>query len=192
MSKISIPSPRISRQPAKNIFTDVYMYDLTLGAEVEAFALYLERNRTSDLPTNNYDLVLDVIVMENDEIVWAYYYVDHDSRTLFWQDSYECGDSILSEVHGVKEASHVSAYFSVWANTVWINDIVYPRASIGVTLLVRRLILGLKKILTVLIRNEGYIGHFILLAPTLAPTLARTSPSVSSHRRPRKSCLGLY
>jgi hypothetical protein len=89
------------------------MYDHTLGAEVEAFALYLQTDRKSPLPTTDYDLVLDVIHIEKDEIVWAYYYVDHKAKTLFWQDSYECGDSLLSEVPGVKEASHVSAYFSV-------------------------------------------------------------------------------
>jgi hypothetical protein len=89
------------------------MYDLILSAEVEAFALYLQRDRPGSLPTSNYDLVLDVIHMEKDEIVWAYYYVDHNTKTLFWQESYECGDSLLSEVLGVKEASHVSAYFSV-------------------------------------------------------------------------------
>ena len=90
------------------------MYDRTLRTEVQAFALYLERKRPSSLlPTENYDLVLDVINKENDEIIWAYYYVDHDSKTLFWQDSYECGDSLLREVRGVEEASHVSGYFSV-------------------------------------------------------------------------------
>jgi hypothetical protein len=97
----------------KKIFTDVYMYDHTLNTEVEAFALYLQRSRPRHFSINNYDLVLDVINMEKDEIVWAYYYVDHDSRTLFWQDTYACGDSLLSEVRGVKEASHVSAYFPV-------------------------------------------------------------------------------
>ena len=98
----------------KKIFTDVYMYDSALSKEIQAFAIYLERTRTpaTPLPTQNYDLVLDVIMAE-DEIVWAYYYVDHDSKTLFWQDSYDCGDSLLSEVRGVKEASHVSAYVSV-------------------------------------------------------------------------------
>ncbi|KAN0140922.1 hypothetical protein V8E53_001366, partial [Lactarius tabidus] len=90
----------------RKIFTDVYMYDPTLSVEIQAFATYLERTRTSPLPTNNYDLVLDVIIMGNDEIVWAYYYVDHDTKTLFWQDSYDCGDSLLSEVRGVREASH--------------------------------------------------------------------------------------
>ena len=95
--------------PVKKIFTDVYMYDPALSKEIQAFAIYLERTRTMPLPTQNYDLVLDVIIMVEDEIVWAYYYVDHDSKTLFWQDSYDCGDSLLSGVRGVKEASHVSA-----------------------------------------------------------------------------------
>jgi hypothetical protein len=99
--------------PVKKIFTDVYMYDSTMCTEVQSFALYLDRNCTSRLHTNNYDLVLDVIIMEEDEIIWAYYYVDHNSKTLFWQDPYECGDDLLSDVRGVREASHVSAYFSV-------------------------------------------------------------------------------
>ena len=90
------------------------MYDPTLSKEVQAFALHLKKkNWMSSLSTNNYDLVLDVIKRENDEIVWAYYYVDHDYQTLFWQNSYDCGESLLREVHGVQEASHVSAYFSL-------------------------------------------------------------------------------
>jgi hypothetical protein len=123
--------------PVKKILTDVYMYDCTLSKEVQAFALYLKQNWTSPLPTNNYDLVLDVINMENDEIVWAYYYVDHDSKTLFWQESYDCGDSLLREVHGVQEASHVSAYFSVRLLLPFKIDMIYPRASTRVPLLVR-------------------------------------------------------
>jgi hypothetical protein len=96
--------------PVKKIFTNVYMYDPTLSTEVEALALHLQTNL---LPTDNYDLVLDLINVEKDEIVWAYYYVDHDTKTLFWREKYDCGESVLSEVSGVQEASHVSAYFSV-------------------------------------------------------------------------------
>ena len=112
------------------------MYDPTLSKEIQAFAIYLERTRTIPLPTKNYDLVLDIINMEKDEIVWAYYYVDHDTKTLFWQDPYDCGDSLLSEVSGVKEASHVSASFQSVGYSVWINDVVYYRASARVPLLV--------------------------------------------------------
>jgi hypothetical protein len=104
------------------------MYDSTLSTEIQAFALYLERTRTSPVPTSNYDLVLDVIIMEKDEIIWAYYYVDHDSKTLFWQEPYDCGDSLLSEVRGVKEASHVSTYFSV-RRLILFMSMMYPRTS---------------------------------------------------------------
>ena len=160
------------------------MYDRTLRAEVQAFALYLERHRLSPLPTDNYDLVLDVINKEDDKIIWAYYYVDHDSKTLFWQDSYECGDSLLREVRGVQGTSHVSAYSSV--------PRLIPFASMILSIPELRLEslywwgsdIGIFFILTILIRNEGYIGHFILLAPT--------GPSVNSRRRRRKSCLELY
>ena len=102
--------------PVKKIFTDVYMYDPTLCTEIQTFAECLEeRTRTlaMPLPTQNYDLVLDIITMGKDNVAWAYHYVDHDSKTLFWQDYYDCGGSLLSEVRGVREASHVSAYFSV-------------------------------------------------------------------------------
>ena len=97
----------------KKILTNVYMYDTNLSAKIHAFASYLERNRLLPLPTNNYDLVLDIINTQEDEVTWGYYYVDHDTKTLFWQEPYECGDNLLGGVHGVEEASHVSAYFSV-------------------------------------------------------------------------------
>ena len=86
------------------------MYDPNLSAEIHAFAAQLQRDRTSPLPTDNYDLVLD-IKMDGDDIIWVYYYVDHNTKTLFWQKPYDCGHSLLREVLGVEEVSHVSAYF---------------------------------------------------------------------------------
>ena len=102
----------------KRIFTDVYMYDPDLSAEVHAFAAHLDSERTrllrpNGFPQNHYDLVLDIIKTENDETIWAYYYVDHNTKTLFWLRYYECEDTLLGEVRGVQEASQVSAYFSV-------------------------------------------------------------------------------
>ena len=97
----------------KKILTDVYLYDPELSTEIHAFAAFLDSKRTSPLPTNNFDLVLDVIKAGVNKIIWAYYYVDHDTKTLFWQDHYDCGKSFLREVRGAQGASHVSAYFSV-------------------------------------------------------------------------------
>ncbi|KAI9443664.1 hypothetical protein BJY52DRAFT_447779 [Lactarius psammicola] len=94
------------------------MYDPDLSAEIHAFAAHLDSERARLLhpnrfPQTHYDLVLDIIKTEDDETIWAYYYVDHSTKTLFWLHYYECGDSLLGEVRGVQEASHVSAYFSV-------------------------------------------------------------------------------
>ncbi|KAN0140932.1 hypothetical protein V8E53_001376 [Lactarius tabidus] len=82
-----------------------------------------DRDRPRHFSINNYDLVLDVINLEKDEIVWAYYYVDHDSRTLFWQDTYDCGDSLLSEVSGVKEGSHVKLRLE---SLYWVHWSLFP------------------------------------------------------------------
>ena len=94
------------------------MYDPNLSAEVLEFAAHLESERkrlllrNNDIPIDHYDLVLDIIKTDN-ETIWAYYYVDHNTKTLFWLHYYECGETLLREVRGVHEASHVSAYFSV-------------------------------------------------------------------------------
>ncbi len=94
------------------------MYDPNLSAEIHAFAAHLDSERTrlplpDDFPKNHYDLVLDILKTENDETIWAYYFVDHNTKTLFWLHYYECEDTLLGEVRGVQEASQVSAYFSV-------------------------------------------------------------------------------
>ena len=93
------------------------MYATDLSDEVHEFAAQLDRERTrllgtTNSPTNDYDLVLDIIKTDN-ETIWAYYYVDHNTKTLFWLHDYECGDTLLREVHGAQEASHVSAYYAV-------------------------------------------------------------------------------
>jgi hypothetical protein len=119
----------------KKILTDVYMYDPILSAEIGEFAAYLDRVFTSPLPTNNYDLVLDVIPTQDAEIMWSYYFVDHDTRILFWLDPYDC-THLLSEVPGVHEASHVSAYSPV-RRLIQFGSMIYSRASTRVPLLVR-------------------------------------------------------
>ncbi|KAH9071181.1 hypothetical protein EDB83DRAFT_320689 [Lactarius deliciosus] len=87
------------------IFTDVYMYN-------------------PDHFPKNYDLVLDIIKTENDETIWAYYYVDHNARTLFWVHYYECGDSsMLSEVRGVQGSGHIKNRLE---SLYWVHWSLYP------------------------------------------------------------------
>ncbi|KAI9446144.1 hypothetical protein H4582DRAFT_1843464 [Lactarius indigo] len=110
----------------RSIFTDVYMYDPNLSAEIHAFDAYLDRElKQADLclPTDDYDLVLDIIKMDDDKIIWAYYYVDHVTKTLFWQEHYDCGPSMLREAHGVQEPGHIKLRLE---SLYWVHWSLYP------------------------------------------------------------------
>ncbi|KAH9023870.1 hypothetical protein EDB84DRAFT_1564593 [Lactarius hengduanensis] len=107
----------------RRTFTDVYMYDVNLSAEIHAFAALLDNERTVPLPTDEYDLVLDIIKVTDEETVWAYYYVDHVRKTLFWQHFYECEDSLLREVRGVREPGHVKLRLE---SLYWVHWSLYP------------------------------------------------------------------
>ena len=86
------------------------MYNPILREEVhksvEVLATRLQFS-TIPFPTANYDLVLDIIEREGGTTHRQYYFVDHDTRTMFWLDPYDMGD-LLSDIHGVKEPGHIS------------------------------------------------------------------------------------
>lgn len=91
------------------------MYDSNLRGEVHKSVQVLE-TKLSELeysgmpfPTANYDLVLDIIETEDKTIIRQYYFVDHDTRTLFWLDYYDM--RTLLYVPGVTEPGHISEYF---------------------------------------------------------------------------------
>ncbi|KAH8989164.1 hypothetical protein EDB86DRAFT_3104520 [Lactarius hatsudake] len=130
VSQILILSPRISLRSTKRIFTDAYMYDRNLSAEIHAFAADLERRRPPlpfKFPTNDYDLVLDIVKMEDDEVVGAYYYVDHVTKTLFWQENYNCKNSLLRDVRGgPRDPGHVKLRLE---SLYWVHWSLYPTAS---------------------------------------------------------------
>jgi len=113
----------------KRIFTDVHMYDPNLSAEILAFATHMDserkrllRNNLNDLRIDHYDLVLDIIKTD-DETIWAYYYVDHNTKTLFWLHYYECGESLLQDVRGIQEAGHVKLRLE---SLYWVHWSLYP------------------------------------------------------------------
>jgi hypothetical protein len=97
-------------QLTQNIFTDVYMYNPNLRAEINTFAAKLDeqfRRRGSSLDTGLYDLVLDIVETTNGKTIWQYYYVDHAKKTLFWLDQYDM-KKLLHEVSGAQEPGHIS------------------------------------------------------------------------------------
>jgi hypothetical protein len=93
------------------LFTDTDMHDPTLREEMEDFYTYLQQVLHIDqliIPSKNYDLVLDIMVTDEQQISWSYYYACHESRCLFWLETYDAS-YMISELFGVKSPAHVSA-----------------------------------------------------------------------------------
>ena len=86
------------------------MLDPVLREEMEDFYLYLQkivRHDGVDIPSKNYDLTLDIVPTEDGRIMWSYYYACHETRCLFWLDTYDA-THMLSELFGVNSPTHVS------------------------------------------------------------------------------------
>jgi len=95
------------------------MHDRDLKEEMEDFYSHLQETvRANDLtiPSNDYDLVLDLMLNDNNEMQWSYYYACHDARCLFWLGRYDT-EYLTSEADGVESparlsTSHVSVNFT--------------------------------------------------------------------------------
>jgi hypothetical protein len=87
------------------------MHDPALREEIEDFYIYLQQLIRADqliIPSKNYDLVLDIMATDDEQISWSYYYTCHESRCLFWLETYDAS-YMISELFGVKSPAHVSA-----------------------------------------------------------------------------------
>ena len=105
-----IPQSRLIRS-LKKLFTDTDMHERELKEEMEEFYVYLQKVVLADslaIPSENYDLVLDLMVNEDNKMQWSYYYACHDTRCLFWLERYDA-TYVTSEVDGVESPAHLSA-----------------------------------------------------------------------------------
>ncbi|KAH9962948.1 hypothetical protein BC827DRAFT_1375672, partial [Russula dissimulans] len=85
------------------------MHSPTLRDELEDFYRHLQQVLhvgQLSIPSKNYDLVLDIMATEDERISWSYYYACHDTRCLFWLETYEAS-YMISELFGVKSPAHV-------------------------------------------------------------------------------------
>jgi hypothetical protein len=65
------------------------------------------RHAAITIPSNNYDLVLDIMPTEDGRVQWSYYYACHETRCLFWLHPYDA-NHMISEVFCVTSPAHVS------------------------------------------------------------------------------------
>ncbi|TFY81388.1 hypothetical protein EWM64_g2616 [Hericium alpestre] len=121
-----------------HIFTDIYVYDSFLAEEAEQFIAHLDemlKSQSKPLPPN-YELVLEVRPWETGDMFWGYYYIDHDTRSQFWLEDFDC-------VYLTRELS---------ASMQWRINIGEPTSAVSVTVPDVSLVHG-----------EGPIGRFSLL-----------------------------
>jgi hypothetical protein len=93
------------------------MHDPLLRDEIEEFYQYLQeilRVHQLKILSNKYDLVLDIVPI-GDITQWSYYYACHDTRCLFWLETYDATD-VLSELWGVKSPAHISTLHLLCSN----------------------------------------------------------------------------
>ncbi|KAI0248228.1 hypothetical protein BJV78DRAFT_826291 [Lactifluus subvellereus] len=108
--------------PERRLFTDTNMHDALLRDEIEELYHYLQKILRADqltIPSNNYDLVLDITPIEDGRIQWSYYYACHDNRCLFWLETYDAS-YMLSELIGVSSPAHIkhrleASYWNHWS-----------------------------------------------------------------------------
>jgi hypothetical protein len=109
------PAPIIViNMPFQRLFTDADMHDQTLKEEMEIFYSYLQKIVRDDglvIPSQNYDLVLDITPADYNTIRWSYYYACHETRCLFWIEEYDTG-YMTDELQGVESLAHLSASLS--------------------------------------------------------------------------------
>jgi len=106
--------------------------------EIEHFYDYLQRllqNEDLTIPSKNYDLVLDILVTDDERISWSYYYACHETRCLFWLETYDTS-YMISELFGVTSPAHVSTLHLPHPEFLAISTNVACRAPFGVPLLV--------------------------------------------------------
>ncbi|KAH9172698.1 hypothetical protein EDB89DRAFT_2069372 [Lactarius sanguifluus] len=93
----------------RRLFTDTDMLDPVLREEMEDFYHCLQRILGQEevvIPSQNYDLTLDIMPSEDGRIRWSYYYACHETRCLFWLDPYDA-TYMISELHGVGSPPHL-------------------------------------------------------------------------------------
>ncbi|KAN0131684.1 hypothetical protein V8E53_010526 [Lactarius tabidus] len=109
----------------RRVFTDTDMHNPLLKYEMEDFYDCLQtiiRHGASTIPSNNYDLVLDIMRTEDGRMQWSYYYACHETRCLFWLHLYDA-NHIISEVFCVTSPAHVKHRLEA---LYWVHWSLFP------------------------------------------------------------------
>jgi hypothetical protein len=117
------------------------MHNSFFREEIEEFYCYLQnilRAGQLAVPSNNYDLVLDIMPVGRTQKEWSYYYACHETRCLFWLHTYDV-THLTSRLYGVKSPAHISMSHLSPSIRIVVSPNLIRRASAGILVLVRQL-----------------------------------------------------
>ncbi|KZV67867.1 hypothetical protein PENSPDRAFT_38700 [Peniophora sp. CONT] len=125
----------------KHIFTDAYLYLQAYLDEVEELVEHLEqiKTQTGVLLPSDYELVVQITFDEwegEESVLWQYYYVHHETRSLFWLQPFHAGD-YLGEISGPVSPAHFKHMLETW---YWDHVSRFPNSFRSHDLVVEELI----------------------------------------------------
>ncbi|KAG1859589.1 hypothetical protein DFJ58DRAFT_682285 [Suillus subalutaceus] len=102
-------------QSHKRVLTDANVRNPETTVKIDkAVEKAYEEARNANIPLDpSVELGLELIV-ENDEEMWGYYFVDHERRVIFWFEDY----LLMNNVRGVERKSHIkyALEYHYWAH----------------------------------------------------------------------------
>ncbi|TFY69320.1 hypothetical protein EVG20_g3206 [Dentipellis fragilis] len=109
----------------KRVFTDNYMYDETTREELECFIDYLDDLVLAlhgSWPSACCDRVMEITPDEDGEMNWRYYCIEHETRSMFWIEDYDC-EFLTYELKGVTSMAHIKLTIE---SNYWEHWTLYP------------------------------------------------------------------
>ncbi|KAF9226077.1 hypothetical protein BS17DRAFT_807002 [Gyrodon lividus] len=92
----------------KHVFTDIDLTQSRNLADIEEYIKFLREKERRVLPNLNPRTHLVIQLLEVDGFrAWCYYFVDHDSRVIFWVQDFNATE-LLADLQGVIANSHIS------------------------------------------------------------------------------------
>lgn len=81
----------------------------------------LARTKSPNFDAGDIELVVQVVPNQTDSC--QYYFVDHETRTLFWLHVYDkATETVFDDLQGVRDPSHIRTLCELMALVIWTSQ----------------------------------------------------------------------
>jgi hypothetical protein len=91
----------------QKIFTDAHLYNPDILLHATAFIRRIDDLKRIKNVQLDAELVLEITPDDQGMLQCGYYFVDHQTRSLFWLEEFEAED-LTYEIKGLSSAAHLS------------------------------------------------------------------------------------